>query len=237
MALLTVGTVMTLCSVAGSYAVRHGSAADAVSHARWRERLGPRPDDARLVNGREQPPRVWVPRSASGRYAQVAGTASAPRGTGRLVRYRVEVEEGLPFDGREFAAAVHRTLNDRRGWGRGGRAIRFTRVEEGPASFRVALTSPAMTDRMCLPLRTHGALSCQRRSRAIINARRWGQGAASYGGDLASYREYLVSHEVGHLLSHVHRMCPRRGLKAPVMVQQTVSLYGCRANPWPYPQG
>jgi hypothetical protein len=188
-----------------------------------------------VVNGRRQPPRVRVPESAAGSYARVAGTAAPPVGArGALVRYGVEVERELPVGGAEFAAEVHRVLNDPRGWGHGG-VMRFERVEGGPVRFRVALSSPALTDRMCAPLVTGGELSCRSGTRSVINARRYGEGAASYGGDLASYREYLIGHEVGHALGHGHAGCPGRGRRAPVMVQQSKSLYGCRANPWPFP--
>jgi hypothetical protein len=166
----------------------------------------------------------------------VPGTAAPPEsaGHGRVLRYAVEVERGLPFSAAAFAAEVHRVLNDPRGWGK-GRLLRFRRVQDGPVRFRVSLSSPAMTDRMCLPLHTHGRLSCHSHGRSVINARRWGQGARPYGDDLAAYREYLINHEVGHALGHGHRSCPGRGRPAPVMVQQTKSLYGCRANPWPFP--
>ncbi|GAA2440289.1 hypothetical protein GCM10010191_64910 [Actinomadura vinacea] len=206
---------------------RHASATDA-------SRIGPS-RSAVVVNGRVQPPRVPVQRAASGRYRLVPGVAAPPRGTGFLVRYAVEVEQGLPFRASRFAAEVHRVLNDPRGWGRGGR-LRFVRVARGPVKFRVSLSSPALTDRMCLPARTGGWLSCFARGRSVINARRWGLGAAPYGADLARYREYLINHEVGHALGHGHLGCPGQGRVAPVMVQQTKSLYGCRANPWPYPR-
>ena len=45
----------------------------------------------------------------------------------------------------------------------------------------------------------------------------------------------LVNHEVGHLL-HLHHpdpQCPGKGLPAPVMTQQSTTLDGCLANPWP----
>ncbi|MEW2358947.1 DUF3152 domain-containing protein [Spirillospora sp. NPDC029432] len=187
-----------------------------------------------VVNGRRQPPPVRVPRAATGRYAAVPGTAAPPGRHGYVVRYTVEVERGLPFSPARFAAEVHRVLNDRRGWGRGGR-LRFLRVADGPVRFRVALSSPALTDRMCRPLDTRGQVSCHARGRAVLNARRWSQGAPPYRGDVAAYREYLVNHEVGHALGHGHRGCPGPGRRAPVMVQQTLSLYGCRANPWPHP--
>lgn len=184
-----------------------------------------------LANGRQQPLRVKVPRSARGRYAVAPGEAFPSRGKGRVIRYAVEVERGLPFEAAEFAAEVHRILNDPRGWGH-----RFKRVARGPVELRVSLTSPATADRRCLPMRTNGILSCWNGERAIINADRWNTGAQGYGRDVASYREYVISHEVGHGLGHGHVSCPGRGRRAPVMLQQTKSLYGCRPNPWPSPR-
>jgi hypothetical protein len=185
------------------------------------------------VNGRVQPRPVDVPAKASGRYSVVSGGAKAT-GRGPIRRYLVEVEEGLPFDGQEFAAEVHRILNDRRGWGQAGRT-RFVRVDRGEVTFRVSLSSPQLTDKRCAPLRTFGKVSCFARGRAVINAVRWGTGSPTYGRDIAAYREYLVSHEVGHGLGHGHVSCPAPRALAPVMVQQTKSLEGCRPNPWPHP--
>ncbi|AQZ64208.1 hypothetical protein BKM31_24530 [[Actinomadura] parvosata subsp. kistnae] len=187
-----------------------------------RSAIPPKP----LAPGREK---VRVPHSASGRYAVVRGGAPARRGRGEVVRYLVEVERGLPFDPAEFAAEVHRTLNDVRGWGR------FERVDRGPVRVRVALSSPGLTIRQCLPLRTGGELSCWNGRRSVINALRWAEGVPQYGGDLTAYRRYLISHEVGHGLGHHHRRCPGPGRPAPVMVQQSKSLGRCRPNPWPFP--
>ncbi|MFD0904584.1 DUF3152 domain-containing protein, partial [Actinomadura sediminis] len=188
-----------------------------------------------VVNGRRQPAPVEIPRSAGGEYAVVPGTAAPPDGAaGPIVDYLVEVERGLPFTGPDFAGRVHRILNDPRGWGHGG-AMRFRRVNKGPVRFRVSLSSPALTDRVCAPLITGGELSCREGERSVINALRWASGDDSYGRDILSYREYLINHEVGHALGHGHRSCPGPGERAPVMVQQTKSLYGCRPNPWPHP--
>ncbi|HKA67661.1 MAG TPA: DUF3152 domain-containing protein [Actinomycetes bacterium] len=189
-----------------------------------------------VVGGRVQPPRVLPPDSAAGSYRVVRGhdRASVAPG-GRVIRYRVEVERGLPFDAKSFAADVHRILNDPRGWGRNGR-LGFERVDHGRVELIISLSSPRLTDVQCAPLRTLGRVSCWNGHRSVINARRWGIGARTYGRDLLSYREYLINHEVGHALGQGHVHCPRRGWLAPIMVQQTKSLEGCKANPWPNPR-
>jgi hypothetical protein len=153
-------------------------------------------------------------------------------GRGPLLRFSVEVERGLPDTPAAFAAAVERVLFDPRGWAGSGR-FALQRVASGPVAFRVVLASPATTDRLCQPLRTGAIYSCFQHGRAVLNAMRWHRVAAPYGADLASYRVYLVNHEVGHALGHGHRFsCGPSGL-AYVMIQQTKGLLGCRANPWP----
>jgi len=169
----------------------------------------------------------------TGRYLVAPGTDTPP-GTGREVRYLVEAEDGLPFTPTQFAIDVARILNAPQGWGHGGATLRFVRVDSGPVDFRVSLSSPRLTDLQCAPLRTYGRVSCFNGSRAVINEARWRYGSPTYGTDVQAYRDYVVSHEVGHALGHHHVHCTETGRPAPVMVQQTKSLEGCRANPWPY---
>ena len=189
-----------------------------------------------VVGGRVQPPRVLPPKSGAGSYRVAPGHDQARVAPGgQVIRYRVEVERGLPFATEEFAADVHRILNDPRGWGRNSQ-FGFERVDHGRVQLIVSLSSPRLTDVQCAPLRTLGRVSCWNGHRAVINAVRWGIGAKTYGRDLLSYREYLINHEVGHGLGKGHVNCPHVGWLAPIMVQQTKSLEGCRANPWPHPR-
>jgi hypothetical protein len=76
----------------------------------------------------------------------------------------------------------------------------------------------------------------------VLNDSRWVRGDAAYIADLASYRTYMINHETGHAIGHLHaHECLAGGL-APVMMQQTIGLLTtsgqiCQANPWPFPPG
>ena len=74
---------------------------------------------------------------------------------------------------------------------------------------------------------------------------RWVRGDRLFAQDLLAYRQYMVNHEFGHALGHVHSFaCLPNGL-APVMMQQTITLTEnqgkgpriCQPNSWPYPDG
>jgi hypothetical protein len=69
----------------------------------------------------------------------------------------------------------------------------------------------------------------------VINADRWRHATPQWTGDLATYRQMVVNHEVGHLLGMRHPavQCPTRGRPAAVMAQQSTELDGCLPNPWP----
>ena len=178
-----------------------------------------------------------LPESASGELVTVPvdGLRGGVDRSGAQVRHvRVQVEDGLPVDGEAFAEYVMRTLNDERGWGHDG-SVSFVAVEEGQ-HFSVALATPGVVDELCVPLRTAGQYSCGRNGFAALNADRWAYGAEPFldgGGSLPQYRQYLVNHEVGHLLGKQHTPCPEAGGPAPTMLQQTMRLEGCTPNGWP----
>lgn len=160
-------------------------------------------------------------------------------GTGPLSRFVVEVEDGIGVDAQTFANAVTATLGDPRSWGAGGR-MSFLRVGAAEAAagqfdFRVALVSPGSMERYCPGVGTGGETSCRYGDRAVINLARWVTAVPHYEGDVATYRLYVVNHEVGHALGNGHVECPGPGQVAPVMMQQTLSLQGCAKNAWPYP--
>ena len=171
--------------------------------------------------------------AGDGRLTVVPGRG-AVSGPGAAAPYVVEVEGGLGVDPAAFAREVEQVLGDPRSWGAGGRRA-LQRVDGGDVAFRVALTSPTTADRLCAPLRTNGYFSCGTGGRAVLNAARWLTGADAYPGPLPAYRQYLVNHEVGHVLGRGHESCPGPGQPAPVMMQQTKGLDGCTPVSWPYP--
>jgi hypothetical protein len=176
---------------------------------------------------------VEVPGSGPGTYQAAKKTVRSKSSNGRLIRYDVRVEDGLPIDPDQAALLIQRVLDDERSW-RGSRRWRFELAPVGQdATLHAYIVTPKTTDRLCAPYLTRGKVSCQNGNRVVLNAMRWMLGADSYGSDLDNYRRYLVNHEFGHTLGKRHVNCPERGDVAPVMLQQTKGLWGCRKNPWP----
>jgi len=170
--------------------------------------------------------------AGTGRLRVVPGVDPAPNWRAPKLRVRVEVEGGIGADGPAFAAFVMSTLNDRRSWAHPG-TLSFERTD-GPADFRVILASPATAARLCAPAAARGTASCGGGDKAVLTMYRWLSGIPDYAGDRTAYRHYLINHEVGHVLGHGHVYCTP-GRLAPVMMQQTTGLHGCRPNAWPFP--
>jgi hypothetical protein len=153
-------------------------------------------------------------------------------GTPIEIAYRIDRRTTDPATA-TFAADVGTILRDPRGWGRAG----FQFVERADAPFTILLGEAADVDAQCLPYDTFGKYSCQNGPVVALNADRWRTATPKWTGDVATYRQYLVGHEVGHLLGmhHPKVMCPRTGRPAALMNQQSTELNGCLPNPWPLP--
>jgi hypothetical protein len=181
---------------------------------------------------------VSYPAKGGNRWSVAPGETAPGRATGgQLLRYRVAVErdiKGLPAA--DIATAITATLNDPRGWTAGG-TWRLRRVGPGDQTdFTIYLATPGTRDTLCQDV-PDGYTSCRNGGRVVLNVARWVTGVPGYGASLATYRQYMVNHEVGHKLGYGHERCPGRGRQAPVMQQQTLGLHGCAANAWPYPKG
>jgi len=176
---------------------------------------------------------VEVPGSGPGTYKAAKKAIRSTSSHGSVIRYDVRVEDGLSIDADEAAVLIQGVLDDARSW-RGTRRWRFELAPAGKtATLHAYIVTPTTTDRLCAPYLTRGEVSCQNGDRVVLNAKRWLLGADSYGSDLTNYRRYLVNHEFGHTLGKRHVNCPAPGRRAPIMLQQTKGLQGCRKNPWP----
>jgi hypothetical protein len=130
---------------------------------------------------------------------------------------------------------VQEVLTDTRGWQRAG----FALVRDDAAPYLVVLAEAAEVDTLCLPYDTVGTYSCQNGPVVALNADRWRTATPQWTGDLATYHQMLVNHEVGHLLGQHHpasgrageSQCPVPGRPALVMSQQSTELDGLPAEP------
>ncbi|MGA8112155.1 MAG: DUF3152 domain-containing protein [Actinocatenispora sp.] len=193
----------------------------------------PAPNPRHSASPSPSPSPVSYPSQGNGQFRIAAGTGRVMGRSGTLMRFQVAVEHGisnLPPAG--FARDVVSILGDPRGWTAGG-DWRLQRVGPGaPHDFTVYLSTPVTRDQLC------GAVfdrytSCRNGDDVVINVSRWVHGVPYYRS-LTQYREYAISHEVGHRLGHGHELCPGKGRPAPTMQQQTLGMHGCTPWPWPY---
>jgi hypothetical protein len=139
------------------------------------------------------------------------------------VLYHVSVDPGIPYPRKQFAKEVAIYLADPDGW-----AQHHTFVETPDSGKHIRLCEPTT-------LKAEGcmddALSCAilGGDKIWLNYARWMKGAAPSKLPLERYRQYMVSHEMGHSLGYDHAKCPGKG-PAPVMMQQTLGIGACTPN-------
>lgn len=95
----------------------------------------------------------------------------------------------------------------------------------------IRLSSPATIHQVC-SLPSNLNLSCAELNgkNVYLNADRWFRGASKSKLSLHDYRQYMVSHEIGHILGFTHEKCPCPGCPAPIMMQQTLGIGKCVPN-------
>lgn len=147
------------------------------------------------------------------------------------VQYEI-ASVGRTSEEEEFAQQVQQTLDDPRGWRADG--IAFERVDSGgdleivlSQASRIPGYSPACSSNY----------SCRVGRFVLLNQDNWTDATPAWRKGDASVRDYrhmLVNHEVGHWLGRDHVTCDGGADQpAPVMQQQSKTLAGCAANPWP----
>ncbi|MFT4200415.1 MAG: DUF3152 domain-containing protein [Gordonia sp. (in: high G+C Gram-positive bacteria)] len=172
--------------------------------------------------------------------------------------YTVEVEDGLvatDFSGDgAFASMVDATLANRHSWIGGGK-VSFRRVGPGSSpNLRISLTSTNTARELCgYQLKLESSCYYPPTNQVLLNEARWVRGAISFDGDIHSYRQYQINHEVGHGIGYAqHEPCKQNGALAPIMMQQSFGVNNkdimaldpqmnanpalkCKPNPWPFP--
>ena len=118
-------------------------------------------------------------------------------------------------------------LNDPDGWSKFGY---FFEPVEFNEDVLIHLASTATIDKKCGNVQT--GLSCAELGGKLVylNSERWFNGSKKSGHSLENYRQYMVSHEIGHILGHGHKKCPCKDCAAPIMMQQTLGLERCKPN-------
>lgn len=149
----------------------------------------------------------------------------------RTYTYDVAVWGNVSADLATFKSLANATLNDSRGWASGGLA--FREVASG-GNFTLVLAQPERVGGFSSICSNY--YSCRVGRYVIINEDRWLGATPAWndaGGSLRDYRHMVINHETGHWLGFSHSYCGGSGQLAPVMQQQSISLQGCKFNPWP----
>ncbi|TSD50488.1 DUF3152 domain-containing protein [Rhodococcus sp. KBS0724] len=186
-------------------------------------------------------------------------TGKVGQGTEREFTYTVEIEDGVDttgFGGDEsYGRMIDQTLANPKSWTNDPK-VAFRRIDSGSPDFRISLTSQMTIREGCgYEIELEGSCYNPGMDRVLLNEPRWVRGAISFQGDIGSYRQYQINHEVGHAIGYAqHQPCETEGGLAPIMMQQTfgtanndiavldpdgvVPMNGltCRFNPWPYPR-
>ena len=160
-----------------------------------------------------------------------------------MFTYTVEVEDGVDtttFGGDDgFARMVSETLGNPKSWTHNPQ-FAFTRTTTVGGAARLPGVADVADDgarglRLRHPARgvlLQPGLRPDDQPRVFINEARWVRGAVPFQGDIGSYRQYLINHEVGHAIGYQrHEPCGENGGLAPVMMQQTFSTSQQRRRP------
>lgn len=142
------------------------------------------------------------------------------------ITYKVSIDPDVKYSLSQFRLLLAIYLASPDGWEQFG----YTFAEDQKyGHVHIRLSSSSTITKSC---GLSPDLSCAELGgrKMYLNATRWIKGATQSQLDLENYRQYMVSHEMGHILGYEHDKCPCKGCKAPIMLQQTLGLQGCSPN-------
>ena len=145
--------------------------------------------------------------------------------TMKTIRYSVVIDPDVQYPLKRFETEVAMYLADPDGW---GKYYEFEPVKRNPQVI-IHLSSPTGIQQVGCG---NPKLSCAEMGgkHLRVNAMRWTRGAPESKLPLDEYRQYVISHEMGHILGYDHTTCPGQGYPAPVMMQQTLGIGACSPN-------
>ena len=163
--------------------------------------------------------------------SQITTTNTINNSKTRTITYDVSTRGTTKGTLEDFKKVVAETFADSRGWVRAN--VSFKYVESG-GQLHMILAEPSVVGALggC-----SSQLSCTVKPSVYINDDRYMGASESYrelGVSVANYRTMVINHEVGHWLGHDHiTTCETNTGLAPIMLQQSTGLRGCRPNYWP----
>lgn len=143
----------------------------------------------------------------------------------KTIRYLLNIDDDVrkKYNTKDVEFLIQVYLNDPDGWG-----YKFLPVSSNE-DVHIRLSSSKTIHNVCgLP----SNLSCAELGgrNMFLNAERWFHGSVKSKLKLEDYRQYMVSHEMGHILGYEHEKCPCKGCPAPIMMQQTLGIGECLSN-------
>jgi hypothetical protein len=152
----------------------------------------------------------------------------------KLITYHAEIDPDVikKYDihnagERQFDFYLIAYLNSPDGWSQDGYVFEPTDKVKAHVWIRLSM-SKTITELCGLsPMLSCAVLGGRH---MYLCAERWFNGSKKSGLSLENYRQYMVSHEIGHILGKNHVECPGKGHPAPVMLQQTLGIGKCIPN-------
>lgn len=132
-----------------------------------------------------------------------------------------------------LSSSASNAFSDLAGWNLGGR-LKFVQVSSN-CNFGIDLmpaSSMSSVSTACA-----GQTTCGVGSTLALNLSNWLAAPAAWIGGIDSYREQMISHEVGHWLGFSHASCFAKSSPVPILEDPTVELDGCSPDWYAIPVG